>query len=53
MMAFAKALVWGALVWALLAGAWWVGEHRVYGNCHQTIEGRTCDLLGYDFKGDK
>ena len=53
MKAVAKVLVWGALFGALLIGAEWVGSKAVYGKCHQTIEGRECTLLGYDFKGDK
>lgn len=46
----------GKLVAALLVAALgylWLNIEPVYGDCRQTIEGEVCNLIGYEWKGNK
>lgn len=46
----------GKLVAALLVAALaylWMNVEPIYGDCRQTIEGEVCDLIGYEWKGNK
>jgi len=45
-----KTTLAGVLALAVL-GTFFATHHAVYGNCHQTTDGKVCTLLGY--KGNK
>lgn len=31
----------------------WLNTEPIYGNCTQTVDGKVCDLIGYEWKGNK